>query len=170
MAKTVFDYDKINNIILSPLQKQLVAVGLKMEGDIKRSMKRGTGRIYLKGKNRNIEYQASAPGFPPAVDTGRLRASISTNWTESGMSRGKVDSAAQVGDGIGDPGGNVLKAKGRFKVVVGTNVIYGPMLEFGTRRMSARPFIRPIFDLYKPTISKLLAEGGIKHTDISKLG
>ena len=160
MAKTVFDYDKINNIILSPLQKQLVTIGLKIERDIKRSMKRGTGRIYLGGKNRNIEHQASAPGSPPAVDTGRLRASISTNWTESGMDRGKVDSDALASEGVGNPGGKVLKTFfGRFKVVVGTNVIYAPWLCFGTRRMAARPFIRPIFDRYKPMISRLLAEG-----------
>ena len=162
MAKAVFDYNKINNIILSPLQKQLVAVGLKMEGDMKRSMKRGTGRIYLTGKNRNIEHQASSPGSPPAVDIGRLKASISTNWTESGMTRGKVDSSADAVEGVGNPRGSTLKAKGRFKVVVGTNVVYGPWLEFGTRRMAARPFVRPIFDRYKPTISRLLAEGGLR--------
>lgn len=50
------------------------------------------------------------------VDTGRLRASI----------------AQEIG---GDDDGLVAR--------VGTNVEYAPYLEFGTSRMSARPFLRP---------------------------
>ncbi len=61
-------------------------------------------------------HQASAPGDGPAVDTGRLRQSIAV----------------------------VRVADGHYKV--GTNVQYAPFLEFGTRRMAPRPFMRPALE------------------------
>ena len=105
---------------LAPLdkaQKALVAIGLQLERDIKVSMTTGTGRTYRRG---NIVHVASAPGQPPAVDTGRLRASISTNWSDSGLSRGRVGGQADSENGIGQP--NQVQRK--FTVVVGTNVLY----------------------------------------------
>jgi HK97 gp10 family phage protein len=74
------------------------------------------------------------------VDTGRLRASISTNWTDSGMSRGKVDAKANSEDGVSQP-------NGKFVVVVGTNVEYAHWLEFGTFKMDARPFLFPAYEM-----------------------
>lgn len=56
---------------------------------------------------------ASAPGDSPAVDGGRLWQSIVAL---------KVD---------------------QFRWRVGTNVEYALYLEFGTRRMAPRPFLRP---------------------------
>lgn len=64
-------------------------------------------------KRGNIIHQASAPGQGPAVDIGRLRQSITALKVEDGHWR------------------------------VGTNVEYAPYLEFGTRKMAARPFMRP---------------------------
>lgn len=56
----------------------------------------------------------SAPGDPPGVDTGALRNSI-----------------------------NVRKIRARtYQIADG--VEYGIHLEFGTRRMGARPFMRPM--------------------------
>ena len=125
-----FDYKKA----MAPFeetQKRLIAISLQLEGDIKRSIS---------------EKGPSPPGSPPGVDTGRLRASISTNWSDSGTSR------MQGADGVGEPGRN----ENRFTVVVGTNVFYGPLLEYGTRHMPARPFIRPAFDRIKNRIAKYL--------------
>lgn len=62
-----------------------------------------------------------------AVDTGRLRASISTNWTGSGISRGKVDSKAKAEDGVGPP----QTKKDVFSATTGTNVEYGRRIEHG---------------------------------------
>jgi len=50
------------------------------------------------------------------VDTGRLRQSIGLQ---------------KVGDG-------------HYRV--GTNVVYAPYVEFGTRRMAAQPFMRPALE------------------------
>lgn len=58
-------------------------------------------------------HTASAPGQPPAVDTGRLRQSIRVQKVGPGHYR------------------------------VGTDVQYAIFLEFGTRRIAARPFLRP---------------------------
>jgi HK97 gp10 family phage protein len=80
----------------------------------------------------------SGPGEIPHVDTGRLRASISSNWTYSGKETGKVGSKAKV-EGVGNPGGSYPLIKG----VVGSNLDYAPSLELGNSKMDAHPFLRP---------------------------
>ena len=90
------------------------------------SMRPGTGRIY---RRKTIIHRASAPGMPPAVDTGRLRASI----------YGKVKML----------GSEVVGA-------IGTNVEYAPHLEFGTARMAPRPFLRRAIEKKKKEILRLL--------------
>ncbi|AFD25824.1 HK97 gp10 family phage protein [Deinococcus gobiensis] len=67
-------------------------------------------------RGRGRVHRASAPGDGPAVDTGRLRQSI-------GIQR---------------------ISPTHFRV--GTNVIYAPLLEFGTRKIAARPWLRPAVD------------------------
>ncbi len=57
----------------------------------------------------------SAPGTPPHLRSGRLRASI--NWS------------------LGEDGISMF-------AVIGTNVVYAPYLEQGTGRMAARPAAR----------------------------
>lgn len=85
----------------------------------------GEGRIQrLVGENRNLGdmgiHRASAPGDPPTVRTGRLRRGIQ-------MARPNRNRAAT-----------------RVGWRIGINVKYAPFLEFGTRRMRARPFIKPV--------------------------
>lgn len=54
--------------------KALRAAGLELEGAIKLQLsKHGSGQIYVRG---GTTHQASAPGEPPAPDTGALRASV----------------------------------------------------------------------------------------------
>ena len=78
--------------------------------------------------------EGDAKYFCP-VDTDRLRSSISSNWTGSGMDKGKVDSQAKAEDGVGRPTKELTG-------VVGTNVDYGPYLELGTSKMKPRPHLR----------------------------
>ncbi len=75
---------------------------------------------------------ASAPGQPPHRRTGRLRASISHS---------AVDQST-------------------LTVRVGTNVKYGMYLELGTRKMAARPWLRPALAQSKAKIAALFARGG----------
>jgi phage gpG-like protein len=60
------------------------------------------------------------------VDTGRLRSSLSTNWSGSGKPRGRTGGKAQADDGVGEPNG----PRGLI-VVVGTNVKYAIFVEYG---------------------------------------
>jgi HK97 gp10 family phage protein len=90
----------------------------------------GESRIQrLIGGNRSLGdmgiHRASAPGDPPTVRTGRLRRGIQ-------MARP-----------------NRYRAVTRVGWRIGVKVNYAPFLEFGTRRMSARPFIKPVLTKMK---------------------
>lgn len=63
-----------------------------------------------------------------AVDTGRLRNSITT------------------------------EIKSPTKATVGTNVIYGPYVEHGTRHMKGQPFLTPAFDAENKEFQKGIAQ------------
>lgn len=67
----------------------------------------------------------SRPGDPPNVDTGRLRSSI------------------------------YVRKHGRLVYAIGTEVEYAPHLEFGTVKMAARPFMRPMAEELPAALDKL---------------
>jgi phage gpG-like protein len=79
----------------------------------------------LKIGGLKVEASAKRDGNIP-VQFGRLKASISTNWSGSGMQYGKAGGEAQHQDGVGRPDG----PKG-LTVVVGTNVKYAYIQEMG---------------------------------------
>lgn len=79
-----------------------------------------------KGKKFHL---ASADGEYPAVDTARLLQSITHS--------------VELEDG---------ETVGR----VGTNVIYGKYLEFGTSKMASRPWLNPSLEKNKERIKQLL--------------
>ena len=125
-----------------------------VETDAKESMKPGTGREY---KRKGKIHKASAPGEPPAVDTGRLRGSISSNWTGSGMAKGKVKSPAKAEDGVGQPTKELTG-------VVGSNVVYARRMELGfvgtdslgrTYNQAPRPYLRPALHKNEKKIKNL---------------
>lgn len=114
-------------------KKGLSDVGVVVTNRVKTKLsQRGTGRVYRRGR---VFHQASAPGRPPAVDTGRLRSSYTWRTGE-------------------DP-------RGPF-VEIGTNVIYAPWLEFGTRYMQARPHLRPAIEELRDEIRDLIAQGIVR--------
>lgn len=76
----------------------------------------------------NVTHQASAPGQYPASDTGGLAGSVRFELPQPGNMTGRV----------------------------GTSVAYGPMLEFGTSRMAARPWLMPSFERAKIGVEKEL--------------
>ena len=65
-------------------------------------------------------HRASAPGEPPAIDTAAYINSIQTQLAESTATTATAES--------------------------GTDEILGIWLEYGTRKMAARPHFRPSFD------------------------
>ena len=135
---------------LRAAQVNLIREGLIIEGEVKQSMgqKQGGGKLYMIGKNRDIPHYASAANEPPAVLTGRLRASITTTWTNGPVPLGGPE--ARPEDAVGVPGGSDQT----FIVVVGTNVDYAVFLELGTSRMAPRPFMRPVFERHQFALGK----------------
>lgn len=76
-------------------------------------------------------FTPSAPGEPPHRRHGRLRRSITHE-----VQRGRV---------------SILR--------VGTNLKYAKFLELGTRKMAARPFLRPALRRAKRDIGRILRGG-----------
>ena len=62
-------------------------------------------------------HRASAPGEYPMSDTGRLASNVQFT----------------------------VATKAKPQALVGTNIVYGAYLEFGTSKMSARPWLMPSF-------------------------
>lgn len=96
------------------LRDGLEAGALVAETNVKlRLSSPGTGHEYTHG---SVVHQASAPGQPPAVDTGALRASV------------MVDKVTAE------------------EAVIAPHMEYAEHLEFGTVNMEPRPFLRPALD------------------------
>jgi len=128
-------HDKeVYELIKAKLKDQLIACGYMIEGKAKR--------------------------YCP-VRTGRLRASITTNWSESGLGRRPGDRAIKTkygrqqfyADGVGEPPG---EGPDVVVVVVGTNVFYAPYIELGTKGRGATPFLRAAYYEVLPKIKKVL--------------
>lgn len=126
--------------------KNVKKATLFVEREVKKELsKRGTGEVYYRGKNnKNRKFHiASAPYEPPAVDTGALRASISsivevidlevTGWVGSDISKLAIRTSA------------------------GTDLEYGYYLEMGTINMAPRPYLRPVLNRHKDKINRIIA-------------
>jgi len=109
----------------------LEASARKIESEAKRSILTGikSGKVY---KRRTVLHRASAPGQAPANDTGRLVNSFNMEYV-----RGTLQAIISAGRGT---------------------VKYARMLEFGTARMAARPFLFPAAERSKAWISKRLSD------------
>lgn len=88
-----------------------------------------TGRTY-RVPGTQTYYVASAPGEPPAVQTGQLRNSIDTNVYSEGRS---------------------------VKGEVGTKLMKGLWLEKGTSKIKPRPWLEPSFDKSLERVREILS-------------
>lgn len=125
----------------------LTRVGIGLVNDVKREVsQKGSGRIYRIGRTphagdkragrRVRTHQASAPGEPPAVDTGRYRASW--RWF-------------------------LQRTLGAAVLFVGSSSPIGGWLEFGTRRMAARPHLRPVVRRFESRIPRIVRDEVTHH-------
>ena len=116
----VFDDDALTRFLTDPdgpAAKDLARRAVKVERAVKRMLHQpGRGRTYRRG---GVTHRASAPGDPPATDLGRLAAAVS--WELGVDERG-------------------LHAR------IGSNYPIELFLELGTRRMAARPHLRPALE------------------------
>lgn len=93
-----------------------------------------SGRVYRLPYGRGT-YTASAPGEPPATRFGELKKSIQT--TVEGEEK------------------QIIGA-------VGTDKKTGPMLEFGTRKMAARPWLRISFEKMIDKVKEIFSKEWLK--------
>lgn len=87
--------------------------------------KNGSGRVYRNG------HVASAPGQPPAPDTGNLRR----NWSQQKLVTGNT----------------------RITLQIKSRMFYFDFLDKGTRKMAPRPIKKPIREKAIPQIKALFA-------------
>jgi hypothetical protein len=160
-------------------------VSVRVEGQEKvlKEIHRRMGVITDTGRNAVKEtlfrIQAVAKNYVK-VDLGRLRASISVNYTDgpgvgrvesydlatgSGKNRKRIGKTKTASDGVGNPGGD----KFTFFGVVGTNVEYALDKEFDPKR--GRPYLRPAYEMEVPRLRRVLAGeilGSIERGTLSK--
>ena len=99
--------------------------------------------IGVKAVEGSVDAISGKYDIDPAVDTGRLRASISfITPTEKGGSGQPKPANAQAGDELS---GTAEKNS----VVVGSNVSYAEYVHNGTSKMAGRPFLREGIDKTK---------------------
>lgn len=92
--------------------------------------------VRIKRADRTAFWRASAPGDPPAVRTGNLRRSWQTAFKSA--TPGKV--------------GN------KYRVSIGSNLAYAAYLEFGTRSIRERPYLRPAAAAFRPRMQQIVSE------------
>lgn len=107
------------DVLQSQFQVHETALRLLMRDPILHDLSRRAIRVESAAKRIASNASPSSPGQGPGVITGRLRASIT--WR---------------------PGSDDISPF----VDVGTAVHYAPFLELGTRKMAARPFLRPALE------------------------
>lgn len=106
-----FDPKRIFPELQAELQIAVIDATEGVRNEVLRLIRKpGTGRVY---RRRGVVHRASAPGQPPATDTGFLARSVSTKYDIPNLT-----------------GSVVIGAK------------YGPFLEYGTSKMAERPFAR----------------------------
>jgi len=102
---------------------------------------------------------AKGSGQHPETQTGRLGASISYNWSNSGMTRGKVESPAKPSDGVSQPTEDMA-------VNIGTNVEYAKIIEHGNTRQPPYPFLFPAVESTRGRIIDILKKSGAREVSI----
>lgn len=151
MSGAKFDQEGIRLTVLAGMVKGLAATQVAASRLVKENLsKPGAGRLYRvakgKAKGRNLRargyHRASLPGSPPAVNTNRLRAS----W-----------SVERVWASTSDTITAVYREGSAVTLRFGSNVPYARLLEFGTRRMKKRPYLKPIMPNLASVSLKLIA-------------
>lgn len=103
--------------------------------DLGEAMERALYAIGVKAVEGSVDAISGRYDIKPAVDTGRLRASISfITPTEKGDSGQPKPANAQAGD-------ELTGTSEKNTVVVGSNVEYAEKVHNGDSKMSGRPFI-----------------------------
>lgn len=117
---------QLKQSINQEIDRLVFRVAHQIRNNAVESIQRGT-KSGREYRRGSVTHRASAPGESPATDTGALVRSI------------RVDH--QPGSGVAD-------------VVAAAR--YAAFLEFGTRKMAARPFLRPAAEKVKTQLPDLV--------------
>jgi hypothetical protein len=113
---------------------------IQLQSEIKTTLSQaGSGT-----KHPGLRYRSSAPGRPPAVQTGHLRRSWQTGQPKR------------------------LTAARRLGWSIGSNLRYAAALEFGTARIFSRPYLRPSIREISETLGQTM-QNAIR-IELRKLG
>jgi hypothetical protein len=107
----------------------------------------GKGRLYRRGKGGKKSHRASAPGDPPARDTGILANSVTFEVKREGSMI------------IGRVGPDIDKIKSQKPR---TDPDYGFWLDKGTKKIARRPWLLPSRIKAESTIQKIFKGTGVK--------
>lgn len=111
--------------------------------DLGEAMERALYAIGVKAVEGSVDAISGRYDIKPAVDTGRLRASISfITPTQKGGSGQPKPANAQAGD-------ELTGTAEQNTVVVGSNVEYAEKIHNGDSKMAGRPFLREGIDKTK---------------------
>ena len=111
--------------------------------ELEKATERALYAIGVKAVEGSVDAISGRYDIDPAVDTGRLRASISfITPTQRGDSGQPKPANAQAGD-------ELTGTAEQNTVVVGSNVSYSEFVHNGTSRMAGRPFLREGIDKTK---------------------
>jgi len=114
-------------------------------------------------KKQAFKIELAAKEMAP-VRYGRLRASLTTNWSGSPMNRATIKSPCTAPENPSKPDDSAGRPDGPKDLVyiVGTNVVYGPAVEHGTSKMPGRPYLYPAYFMYEGetilAIAKIMKE------------
>lgn len=111
--------------------------------ELEKATERALYAIGVKAVEGSVDAISGRYDIDPAVDTGRLRASISfITPTDKGGSGQPKPANAQAGD-------ELTGTAEQNTVVVGSNVSYSEFVHNGTSKMAGRPFLREGIDKTK---------------------
>lgn len=111
--------------------------------ELEKATERALYAIGVKAVEGSVDAISGRYDIDPAVDTGRLRASISfITPTQKGDSGQPKPANAQAGD-------ELTGTAEQNTVVVGSNVSYSEFVHNGTSKMAGRPFLREGIDRTK---------------------
>lgn len=111
--------------------------------EFEKAVERALYAIGVKAVEGSVDAISGRYDIDPAVDTGRLRASISfITPTDKGGSGQPKPANAQAGD-------ELTGTAEQNTVVVGSNVSYSEFVHNGTSKMAGRPFLREGIDKTK---------------------
>jgi hypothetical protein len=137
-ALTLDAYNAISNGMVA----KLVRAGFLLENRIKRLLSMPGSGAWYTSKSGGGMHQASAPGEPPATDTGRYRASWISEVTVSEIADGFLGWKMRIGTALWETFGRRLELGG-----------YG-----GGAYIAPRPHVRAAYDGATEEVNAILQE------------